>query len=79
MKRHLLLLFLVMSVLLVGCATNRNMENATAYDYPLRWPVYLVYPVGWAMDSVFMKPVTAIACTMPEVTGCTPNDELGIQ
>ncbi|MFQ5989044.1 MAG: hypothetical protein ACE5K9_03920 [Candidatus Methylomirabilales bacterium] len=79
MKRQLLVLLLAMGILMVGCATNRGIERTTAYEYPLRWPVYLLHPVGWAMDVAFMGPVTGIACSMPEVTGCTPNDELGIQ
>ncbi len=80
MKRQLLLLFFAMGLLLVGCATNRdNIERRTGYDYVPRWIVYAVHPVGWFLDVTVARPLTGIACTMPEVTGCLPNDELALQ
>ncbi len=80
MKRQLLLLFLAMGLLLVGCAaTNRGIEHRTSYDYAPRWVVYAIHPVGWFLDYAIARPLTGIACTMPDVTGCTPNDELALQ
>ena len=77
MKKHLRLLFLAMGVLLVGCA--KSIERTTAYDYPPRWFVYAIHPVGWFLDVAVAGPITGIACSAPEITGCTPNDELAIQ
>jgi hypothetical protein len=79
MKKQLLLLFLAMGLLLVGCATNRDIEHRTSYDYAPRWVVYAIHPVGWFLDYAIARPLTGIACTMPDVTGCTPNDELALQ
>jgi type IV pilus biogenesis protein CpaD/CtpE len=78
MKRQLLLL--AMGFLLVGCATNRdNIETRTAYDYTPRWVVYFIHPVGKFLDLTLAKPITAIACSVPDATGCTPNDAEGIR
>ncbi len=80
MKRQLLLLFLAMGFLLVGCATNRdNIETRTPYDYTPRWVVYFIHPVGKFLDLTLAKPITAIACSVPDATGCTPNDAEGIR
>ncbi len=77
MKRQLLLL--AMGFLLVGCATNRNIEHRTPYDYAPRWVVYFIHPVGKFLDLTLAKPITAIACSVPDATGCTPNDAEGIR
>ena len=77
MKRQLLLL--AMGFLLVGCATNRNIEHRTSYDYAPRWVVYFIHPVGKFLDLTLAKPITAIACSVPDATGCTPNDAEGIR
>ncbi len=77
MKRQLLLLFLAMGLLLVGCATK--MEYRTSYDYAPRWVVYAIHPVGVFLDYVIARPITGVACSIPDVTGCTPNDELAFQ
>ncbi len=79
MKRQLVLLVLAMGVLVMGCATNRDMARSGTYDYAPRWIVYAIHPVGWFLDVTVVGPVTGIVCTMPKVTGCTPNDEMGIQ
>ncbi len=80
MKRQLLLLFLAMAFLLVGCATNRdNIETRTPYDYTPRWVVYFIHPVGKFLDLTLAQPITAIACSVPDATGCTPNDAEGIR
>ena len=80
MKRQLVLLFLAMGLLLVGCATNRqNIESRTAYDYPPRWVVYAIHPVGWFLDATVAGPLTGIACTASTITGCTENDDLGVE
>lgn len=80
MKKPLVLLFLAIGLLLVGCATSRrDIENRGAYDYPPRWVVYAIHPVGAFLDATIAGPLTGIACTVPDITGCTPNDELGIR
>ena len=79
MKRQLLLLFLAMGLLLVGCATNRDIGHRTSYDYAPRWVVYAIHPVGWFLDHAIARPLTGVACSMPDVTGCIPNDELALQ
>jgi hypothetical protein len=80
MRTQLLLLFLAMGLLLVGCATNRdNVERRTPYDYTPRWAVYFIHPVGKFLDLTLAKPITAIACSVPDATGCTPNDAEGIR
>ncbi|MFQ5802148.1 MAG: hypothetical protein ACE5JQ_04535 [Candidatus Methylomirabilales bacterium] len=77
MKRQLLLLFLAMGLLLVGCATN--FERRGTSDYAPRWVVYAIYPVGWFLDTALAGPINGIACSVPDVTGCTPHDELALK
>lgn len=79
MKRQLVLLLLTLGLLSVGCASRRSIETSTAYDYPPRWIVYAIHPVGTVLDYAVARPITFIACTAPDVTGCTRNDELGIR
>ncbi len=78
MKRQLVLLLLTLGLLSVGCASKRSIETSTSYDYPPRWIVYAIHPVGTVLDYVVAKPITFIACTAPDVTGCTRSDELGL-
>jgi hypothetical protein len=80
MKKPVLLLLLAMGLVLMGCAaTHRDIERRTAYDYPPRWVVYAVHPVGWFLDVLVAGPLTGIACTAPDLTGCTPNDEIALK
>lgn len=43
-------------------------------DYPGRWPAYFIAPVGWILDTFIAKPIGLIACTAPDLTGCTAHD-----
>ncbi len=80
MKRQLLLLFLAMGLLLVGCASHHgDIAHRTAYDMPTRWIGYVIHPVGLFLNLTLAKPITAIACSVPDATGCTPNDAEGIR
>ncbi len=79
MRTQLLLLFLAMGLLLVGCATNRDIGHRTSYDYAPRWVVYAIHPVGLFLNLTLAEPITAIACSVPDATGCTPNDAEGIR
>ena len=43
-------------------------------DNPGRWVGYLLYPVGWFLDTVIAKPAGFVACAVPDLSGCTPHD-----
>lgn len=75
-KRFVILL--IAASLLAGTVGITAAEDEFATrgfrDYPGRWPVYFIYPVGWILDTFIAKPIGFIACTAPDVTGCTDND-----
>jgi hypothetical protein len=81
MAKRFMTLFIIASVLvgtlgLAQAGTWRgDFERRGTIDYPLRPVVYLIFPIGWALNTVIYRPATYLACILPEVTGCMPEDQ----
>ena len=87
MAKRFMTLFITASVLvgtsgLAQAGTWRqDFERRGTVDYPLRPLVYIIFPVGWALNVLIYRPATYVACILPDVTGCGPEDvrALGIE
>ncbi len=70
---------LIAASLIVGTAglataAEDDFARKGFHDYPGRWVGYLLFPVGWFLDTVIAKPVGFVACAAPNLTGCTAHD-----
>lgn len=80
MAKRFVTLFITASLLvgtsgLAQAGTWRgDFERRGTIDYPLFPIYYLIYPIGWALNTVIYRPATYVACTLPDVTGCMPED-----
>ncbi|MEE9181870.1 MAG: hypothetical protein V3U33_04815 [candidate division NC10 bacterium] len=78
MVKRLLTLIITISLLVgtsaMAAAAEHDFETKGFYDYPLRWAVYAIHPVGWVLDNFVAKPLTFFACIAPNVTGCTSHE-----
>lgn len=86
MAKRFLTLFITASLLvgtsgLAQAGWRQDFERRGTVDYPLRPLVYLIFPVGWALNVLIYRPATYVACTLPDVTGCMPEDQraLGLE
>ncbi len=83
-KRFLTLL--IMASLLGGTsglaeANQHDFETRGTRDYALRPLVYPLFAVGAVLDFVLLRPINYIACSIPDLTGCTPQERrsLGLE
>ena len=58
----------------LAAAAEHDFATRGFRDYPGRWVGYLLFPVGWLLDTVIAKPAGFVACTAPNLTGCTSHD-----
>ena len=86
MAKRFLTLFITASLLvgmsgLAQAGWRQDFERRGTVDYPLRPLVYIIFPVGWALNVLIYRPATYLACTLPDVTGCMPEDQraLGLE
>lgn len=56
-------------------AGQQDFETRGTRDYALRAAVYPIYAVGAVLDFILLKPINYIACTVPELTGCAPDEQ----
>jgi hypothetical protein len=76
-KRFLALLAaigLVLSVSSVAFASRHNFETRGSRDYAPRIVGYVLFPVGVLLDFVIFRPISYVACGVPDLTGCGPED-----
>lgn len=80
MAKRFVTLFIIASVL-VGTSglaqANRwrqDFERRGTIDYPLRPVVYPIYAIGWGLNTVIWRPITYVACMIPDISGCMPED-----
>jgi hypothetical protein len=80
MAKRFMTLFIIASLLVgtLGSAQagtwREDFERRGTIDYPLRPINYLIFPIGWALNTVIWRPATYVACLLPDVTGCMPED-----
>lgn len=55
-------------------AAEDDFARKGFHDNPGRWVGYLLFPVGWFLDTVIAKPAGYVACAVPNLSGCTPHD-----
>ena len=81
MAKRFMTLFIIASVLvgisgLAQAATWRqDFERRGTIDYPLRPIVFPIYAVGWGLNTLIYRPITYVACMIPEISGCMPEDQ----
>lgn len=78
MAKRLVILLVAVSLVVgtvgITAASEHDFETRGNHDYPGRGIGYLLYPVGWVLDTFIAKPVGFIACVAPNLTGCTSHD-----
>lgn len=86
MAKRFLTLFITASLLagmsgLAQAGWRQDFERRGTIDHPLRPLVYPIFAVGWVLNTLIYRPITYVACTVPEVTGCGPEDQraLGLE
>jgi len=79
MAKRFLTLFITASLLggTLGLAEagQRDFETRGTRDYALRPVVYPLFAVGAVLDFVLLRPINYIACSIPELTGCGPDEQ----
>ncbi len=65
---------LVVGTVGVTAASEHDFATKGYHDYPGRWIGYLIFPVGWFLDTIIAKPAGYVACVAPNMTGCTSHD-----
>lgn len=81
MAKRFMTLFIIASVLvgISGLAQagtwRQDFERRGTIDYPLRPFVFPVYAVGWGLNTLIYRPITYVACIIPEISGCMPEDQ----
>ncbi|MFQ5962479.1 MAG: hypothetical protein ACE5MG_13900 [Candidatus Methylomirabilales bacterium] len=78
MAKRVVTLLIVASLIAgtAGLATASEHDFATRgfRDNPGRWVGYIIFPVGWLLDTVVARPIGLVACLAPNLTGCTSHD-----
>ncbi|MFQ5883290.1 MAG: hypothetical protein ACE5I9_12635 [Candidatus Methylomirabilales bacterium] len=82
MGKRLLTLFITVSLLLgvsgMAAAFQHDIEKRSSYGHPLRIVGFILFPVGLLLDTVFFRPLTHVACSAPDLTGCTPEEQRAV-
>ena len=85
MAKRLLVLCIMVGVLVgtsgVAAAWRHDFENRGARDNPARIIVFPFFVAGVLLDSFVIRPINVIACFMPDLTGCSPDERraLGLE
>ena len=78
MAKRLLVLCITVGVLVgtsgVAAAWRHDFEGRGARDNPLRILVFPIFMAGVLVDSFVIRPISVLACTLPDLTGCSPDE-----
>jgi len=79
MAKRFMTLFITASLLvgmsgLAQAGWRQDFERRGTIDYPLRPVVYPIYAIGWGLNTVIWRPITYVACMIPDISGCMPED-----
>jgi len=79
MAKRFLTLFITASLLGgtsgLAEAYQHDFETRGTRDYAPRLVVYPLFAVGVVLDFVLLRPINYIACSVPDLTGCTPQEK----
>lgn len=70
----ILMAALLLALCLSGPALAQQVDETVYNDYPGRWIVYGLHPVGAILDLALVKPMTFAVCTMPWLFGVSPQE-----
>ena len=78
MVKRLLVLLITVGVLVgtagVAAAWRHDFESRGSRDYPPRVAVFPLFAVGVLIDTLVFKPISYMACAVPDFTGCSPEE-----
>jgi hypothetical protein len=79
MTKRLVVLLTTVTLLLgtsgIAAAYEYEFETRGTRDYPPRIAGFVLFPVGLVLDWVFFRPVSYLACSVPDFTGCEPEEQ----
>ncbi|HLC04063.1 MAG TPA: hypothetical protein VJK02_13580 [Anaerolineales bacterium] len=59
----------------LSAAGQRDFETRGTIDYLPRVVVFAIHPVGVLLNTFILRPIGHVACSVPELTGCGPDEQ----